>query len=324
MAINANDPVVLALKDFIAGEKHDEMKEACNASGAFHVSQAIIDRQVDGHLAPLAEWFGKTKVHGEIAVLLLGAERGLAADNAKKVAGDASKATANEKAKASVVAAEYAADKARIKGAVQYHEAAMTLFTQHGVTWKHNGEDVLFPATWFFPFGDKPEQAAPKQPLAPQYVTASRTKGFAELDNAPKVARGKAKRDADHYPAFVSNETAAEYAEVQAATPNARTALASLVTYNKTGANLAAMLRAAKPTVQREQDEEQAPAIPVPEAAATLASSLAAADYEISGEAADAFLDMVAAFIAASDSNRSAIVALLNEGAKEAAQEVAA
>ena len=88
----------------------------------------------------------------------------------------------------------------------------------------------------------------------------------------------------------------------------------------------AAINSASKPKVKREASEtapSDGTVSSVPNAIDGAASALAAADYVVAGDAADAFLDMIRAYAAASESNRGALAAIVAEANAQKLRDVA-
>jgi hypothetical protein len=297
MATISNDPVTLAVKAYEASEGFSQKAEAAFAAFVYHCD-AILSDPERGAFAPSAEWvpWEQGKRRRDLANALRGILFGDDPLPSKRKVG----ATAYNKARAERTRQQRACDQAvaAIAGIRRGQSA-----TSRAPEWR-NGE-LLLPLDYFVPadilasvnlvmlFGNKITK--PPKPgesyMLPMTSTTS-----------------------EHTVRYVTSDKEGNPVEAFTRIRVTRASIAKI---------------GAPPKAERENEEgdrnetDPVARVPLPQATAALHSALAAADYVVAGDAADAFLDLLRAWRDASPANRKALLDIATEPAASIAQSAA-
>jgi hypothetical protein len=287
MATISNDPVTLAIRAYQASEGHALKAEAAFAAFVYHC-QAIVSDPERGAFAPSAEWTPwehsdrRKDVANGLRKILFGADE---LPSKAKVG-----ATLHNKARAERAKQQRACQQAVNALAGIYRGMSTT-----GAVPMWNGTEWMLPLDYFLPadvvakvdkvfiLGDriaKPTGPDGRYMLPMTSTTSAHTVRYVEEDE-----------EGNEIEAFA-------YIRVT------RTSIARI---------------GAPPRDERETEEgdrnesEPVASVPLPQATAALHSALAAADYVVSGDVADAFLDMIRAWRDASPGNRKTLLDIATE-----------
>jgi hypothetical protein len=287
MATISNDPVSLAIRAYQASEGHALKAETAFAAFVYHC-QAILADPERGAFAPSAEW--SPWEHSE--------RRKDVANGLRKILFGADELPSKAKVGATLH------NKARAERAKQQRACQQAVNALAGI---YRG----MAATGAVPMWNGTEWALPLDYFLPADVVAKVDKVFILGDKIAKTSGPDGR-----YMLPMTSTTSAHtvrYVE-EDAEGNEVEAFAYVKVTRDSIARIGAPPRAERETEDGERNEADAPvSVPLPQATAALHSALAAADYIVSGDAADAFLDMIRAWRDASPANRKTLLDIATE-----------
>jgi hypothetical protein len=287
MATISNDPVSLAVRAYQASEGHALKAEAAFAAFVYHC-QAIVSDPERGAFAPSAEW--SPWEHSD--------RRKDVANGLRKVLFGSDELPSKAKVGATLH------NKARAERAKQQRACQQAINALAGI---YRGMST----TGAVPMWSGTDWALPLDYFLPADVVARVDKVFILSD---KIAKPTGPDGRYMLPmTSTTSEHTARYVE-EDAEGNEVEAFAKVKVTRDSIAKIGAPPREERETEEGERNEADAPtSVPLPQAASALHSALAAADYIVSGDAADAFLDLIRAWRDASPANRKALLDIATE-----------